>query len=297
MVAPAPVTYTVTVTNNGPNTAYNVELTDNVPADMSFVSVTSPVGWACLAPVGGQYSCTAASLVSSASAVFTMVHQANYCTGAAATTHTVTVSSLTPDPDLADNQSDLVTNITDPGICSDNDACTQVDVCVGGVCIGSSPVVCDDGDACTTEACNPGTGQCVAGSPVDCDDANSCTDDSCDPVLGCAWVNNDANSCSDGDLCTTPALPADWSTTLVSGLGGDIAFETSSTASDTAPNAAFTDAPDHLTDKVLDSPAVTIVTTTAQLTFAHSYDLEVGFDGAVLEISIGGQTVRQIQTE
>ncbi len=348
------VTYTVTLGNNGPNTAYNLTLTDNVPVDMSLVSVTPPAGWSCGAPVAGQYDCTASSLAASASAIFTMVYQANYCTGNVSTTHSLSASSDTPDPAPGDNTSDLLTNIIDPGSCSDTDACTTVDTCVGGVCVGSSPVSCDDGDACTVDSCEPATGLCD--NPlVTCDDGNTCTDDSCDSMTGCVFANNDANVCSNGDLCTTdecisgscvgtpvdcsdgivctddncdagtgaclhtnntdfcddsslcttgdqcgplfsedfdgvtaPAIPAGWTTTLMSGQGGDIAFETDTTFSDTTPNAAWTDAPDHLTDKVLDSASVAVATAGAQLTFQHKYDLEDGFDGVVLEISIGG---------
>lgn len=47
-------------------------------------------------------------------------------------------------------------------------------------------------------ACNPGA---PAGG---CDDGNPCTDEACDAVtLECVSTPNDANACSDGDLCTT----------------------------------------------------------------------------------------------
>src|SRR5207302_10093237 len=42
--------------------------------------------------------------------------------------------------------------------CTDNNACTAGDHCVGGTCVSGSPVNCDDGDICTTDACNPSTG-------------------------------------------------------------------------------------------------------------------------------------------
>ncbi len=356
------VTYTVTLTNNGPNTAYNLVLTDNVPTDMSFVSVTPPGGWSCGTPSGGQYTCTASSLAASASAIFSIVYQANYCTGNVATTHTVSASSDTPDTVPANDSSGLVSNIVDPGTCSDNDLCTTVDSCVSGVCVGSSPVTCDDSDACTVNSCNPGTGLCEF-PPLTCDDGNPCTDNSCDTMTGCFFPNNDANPCSDGDLCTTdacvsgscigtpvdcsdgnvctddscdsgtgacqytnntdfcddgtvctsgdqcgpafaedfdgvtvPALPAGWTTALVTGQGGDIAFETTTAFSDTAPNSAWTDALDHPTDKTLDSPSIAVATAGAQLEFRHRYDLDDGFDGAVLEISIGGGGFSDILT-
>ena len=44
--------------------------------------------------------------------------------------------------------------------CDDGDACTELDTCDNGGCVGS-PSICDDGDACTADSCDPGTG-CVS---------------------------------------------------------------------------------------------------------------------------------------
>jgi len=63
--------------------------------------------------------------------------------------------------------------------CSDGNACTQVDACGGGVCLGGSPVVCAPSDAChDAGTCNSGTGACSSPAKPDgtpCDDANACT--------------------------------------------------------------------------------------------------------------------------
>lgn len=45
--------------------------------------------------------------------------------------------------------------------CSDGTACTEVDTCVDGACVGSSPVSCDDGNGCTFDTCEPSSGACV----------------------------------------------------------------------------------------------------------------------------------------
>lgn len=45
--------------------------------------------------------------------------------------------------------------------CSDGTACTEVDVCVDGACVGASPVSCDDGNLCTHDTCDPASGACV----------------------------------------------------------------------------------------------------------------------------------------
>ncbi len=111
--------------------------------------------------------------------------------------------------------------------CDDGDACTTVDACSGGTCVGSSPLVCDDTNLCTDDSCDPGsgcvftdntdscddgdacttvdqcdTGACVGSSPLVCDDTNPCTDDSCDSGSGCVFTNN-SDSCDDGNACTT----------------------------------------------------------------------------------------------
>src|SRR5262249_44933593 len=47
-VAPgANITYTETVTNNGPNSATNAVLYQQTPANTTFQSVTPPAGWTC----------------------------------------------------------------------------------------------------------------------------------------------------------------------------------------------------------------------------------------------------------
>lgn len=62
--------------------------------------------------------------------------------------------------------------------CSDENACTESDVCQAGMCMGH-PVVCDDGNPCTEDLCMPGTGECsfekapMEGEP--CDDRSWCT--------------------------------------------------------------------------------------------------------------------------
>ncbi len=62
--------------------------------------------------------------------------------------------------------------------------------------------ICSDADACSIGKCSA-TGACVPGSVKGCNDGNDCTDDSCDPNSGgCIGVNDDTNTCSDGNACT-----------------------------------------------------------------------------------------------
>lgn len=116
--------------------------------------------------------------------------------------------------------------------CDDGDACTKVDICRAGTCVGTEPVVCATQSQChEAGSCNPATGLCdeppkpdgvscddgnaciageicVAGScqggePAPIDDGNPCTQDSCDPTGGVQHVPvADGSPCSDGDACT-----------------------------------------------------------------------------------------------
>jgi hypothetical protein len=87
------------------------------------------------------------------------------------------------------------------------------------------------------------------------------------------------------------ALPAGWIATL---SGAGTPWATSTTQFDAPPRALF--APDvaGVSDNRIVSPPVSISSTSAILSFRHSYDLEssptsgMGFDGGVLEISIDG---------
>ena len=100
----------------------------------------------------------------------------------------------------------------------------------------------------------------------------------------------------DFDATTPPALPPGWVSDFTPGpadctpagtcaLGTD--WATTPTAPDTPPHSMFHDAPGCVTDSTLDTPFFEGgLTNGTFLYFRHSYDLEDGRDGAVLEISI-----------
>ncbi len=121
-------------------------------------------------------------------------------------------------------------NAADGLACSDENACTQIDTCIAGACIGSSSVACaaldqchaigtcdtttgtcsqppvpnattcNDGDACTlSDVCTNGA---CGGTAADCGDTLACTTDACNPATGCTHTPVDA-ACTDGIACTT----------------------------------------------------------------------------------------------
>ncbi len=99
------------------------------------------------------------------------------------------------------------------------------------------------------------------------------------------------------DGVTVPALPAGWTATNASGPAPLWVTSNSGTptpVADSLPNAAFVDDPAVVSDKRLESIPIAIATSAAQLTFRNNYALESGFDGGVLEISIGGGAFNDI---
>jgi uncharacterized repeat protein (TIGR01451 family) len=103
--AGAPVTYTIVVTNHGPDAATSVTMTDVLPVSLKFQSLTSPGGFSCTTPAAGAtgtISCTAASLANGAAATFTLVvTSASNASGAIA--NTASVSGTPSDPSSGNN--------------------------------------------------------------------------------------------------------------------------------------------------------------------------------------------------
>ncbi|HUR66211.1 MAG TPA: HYR domain-containing protein, partial [Chitinophagaceae bacterium] len=92
------------------------------------------------------------------------------------------------------------------------------------------------------------------------------------------------------DAVVVPALPAGW--TAANPTGGGALWVTSNAgtpapASFSAPNAAFIDDPNIITDKQLTTPVFN-PSSGASVSFRNNFTLESGFDGGVLEISING---------
>jgi len=102
----ATLTYTVTVTNNGPGDAQTVTLTDPLPANTGFVSASAVAGWTSVNPLPGSpgtVSYAVAALAPGASGSFTIRVQVNGNAPAGPISDTATVSGSPPDLNLANN--------------------------------------------------------------------------------------------------------------------------------------------------------------------------------------------------
>jgi uncharacterized repeat protein (TIGR01451 family) len=108
------LTYTVTVMNNGPDPATSVTVTDDLPAETTFVSCSSTGGGVC-GGLGNNRTVTFASLASGESETITFVANVN-CSVADGTviSNTATVDSSTPDPDPSNNSSTTTTTASNP---------------------------------------------------------------------------------------------------------------------------------------------------------------------------------------
>jgi uncharacterized protein len=94
------LTYTITVTNNGPDAAANASLEDTLPTGTTFVSLPAVAGWSCTTPAvgaGGMVSCSNPSFAVG-SAVFTLTVAVDpSVTSGTVLTNTATATSTTGD--------------------------------------------------------------------------------------------------------------------------------------------------------------------------------------------------------
>ncbi|MGA9258100.1 MAG: hypothetical protein WBV98_15975, partial [Candidatus Sulfotelmatobacter sp.] len=102
VAAGSTVTYTQSVTNNGPLAAASPSFTQTTPPNTNFQSITAPAGWTCTAlAVGaaGTITCTATTLALNATANFTLMLQVNASTASGtniAETATATATNIVP---------------------------------------------------------------------------------------------------------------------------------------------------------------------------------------------------------
>jgi uncharacterized repeat protein (TIGR01451 family) len=95
------VTYTIAITNAGPQAAQTVSLVDVVPATTAFQSLASPPGWTCTTPaVGGTgtVSCTIPTLAIGSTSFTLVVAVGAAVPGGTSIVNTATLTSATADP-------------------------------------------------------------------------------------------------------------------------------------------------------------------------------------------------------
>jgi uncharacterized repeat protein (TIGR01451 family) len=101
------ITYAQVVTNNGPSAADNATLVEAIPANTTFVSLSYPAGWTCVAPAvgaAGNVVCTDLTLNGGTAATFSLVTKVTAGTAnGTVITDTVSVSSSASDPNSANN--------------------------------------------------------------------------------------------------------------------------------------------------------------------------------------------------
>jgi uncharacterized repeat protein (TIGR01451 family) len=102
------VTYTLTVTNNGPVTDTNVKVADSLPFGVSFVSVTSSQGTCTNGPL---VQCTIGTMTSGQKVTITIVVNT---VNTGAITNTATVVGDLPETNTANNTSSVGINVTAP---------------------------------------------------------------------------------------------------------------------------------------------------------------------------------------
>jgi len=109
------ITYTQTLTNNGPDAAANAKIVESIGSGVTFQSVSAAAGFSCTTPATGgtgTITCSIASMANGATASFTIV--VNVTASSGSITNTVVGSSDASDPVPANNSATAVTTINAP---------------------------------------------------------------------------------------------------------------------------------------------------------------------------------------
>jgi uncharacterized repeat protein (TIGR01451 family) len=106
------ITYTQTITNNGPDTATNATFNQTIPASVGFQSMSAPAGWTCSTPAAGAsgaINCSNSSFANGTTSSFTLVVSVIATSGTVS--DTVVAGSSTYDPTPGNNSAQAVTTI------------------------------------------------------------------------------------------------------------------------------------------------------------------------------------------
>lgn len=115
VAAGAPISWTLTVVNNGPDAASSVVVTDTLPAGATFQSAGSSPACALTGTSGGSQivTCTASLIASGGSTTFTITATAPATTGPAV--NSAFVSSASTDPATGNDSTSFTTTVNPPG--------------------------------------------------------------------------------------------------------------------------------------------------------------------------------------
>jgi uncharacterized repeat protein (TIGR01451 family) len=225
--------YTIGVTNNGPDAAVNVVVTDVLPASLLFRSITQPAPFTCTTPAvgaNGTITCTAATLANGASRTFMLVVEV--AQGASGSI----VNNVTAGSDTADGNSGN-SGVSAAGVVAGPAAAdvsitktTPTTSATTGTIVTYTITVSNAGPSPATNvivtdtlpaglqfvSATPTQGTCNAASPLTCnlgtigDDASASISLQARVIATSGSVANTASVSSTeggGDAATTPALP------------------------------------------------------------------------------------------
>jgi uncharacterized repeat protein (TIGR01451 family) len=154
------ITYTQTITNNGPAAASAVSFTEATPLNTTFQSVLAPAGWTCTTPaVGstGNVNCTDPTLAVNATADIVIVVNVPSTVAAGSITANSSVTASTSDPTSANNSTTVVTPVTVACDLAVTNGGTPSPVAAGGQ-ITYTQVVTNSGPSnCSTATFNEAT--------------------------------------------------------------------------------------------------------------------------------------------
>lgn len=112
----AAVTYSLVVTNEGPDAAVEVVVRDSLPSGLRYLTVPGVDGWACALDDDERgFSCLKATpLANGESATLSYIATTASAVPGTDFTNVATVESVTPDPDLSDNEDDETVRTSPP---------------------------------------------------------------------------------------------------------------------------------------------------------------------------------------
>jgi uncharacterized repeat protein (TIGR01451 family) len=133
------MTWTVRITNNGPDTATGVQLTDVLPSQVSFVSVTTTQG---TCSGGGTVTCAIGTLAVGASATVTIVTTAlTPTTAGQPALNTAVVVGQQPEANMANNRATAPATILPGELTPPAGVCYSLNLATRSVLVGRRSVI------------------------------------------------------------------------------------------------------------------------------------------------------------